>query len=105
MYLLMKISSERQKGIEIVEEGFLDCRATGKELRKRQRIKDRTIGPTSQSLQHGWNIKQTRHDLSICRLGYRDTWENLQGTIPCHRTRTTEDYSRIPLVDQDESNN
>ena len=26
----MKISSERQKGIEIVEEGFLDCGATGK---------------------------------------------------------------------------
>ena len=26
----MKILSERQKGIEIVEEGFLDCRATGK---------------------------------------------------------------------------
>ena len=30
MYLPMKISSERQKGIEIVEEGFLDCGATGK---------------------------------------------------------------------------
>ena len=75
------------------------------ELRKGQRIKDRTIGPTSQSLQRGWNIKQTRHDPSICRLGYRDTWENLQGTIPCHGTRTTEDHSRIPLVDQDESNN
>ena len=26
----MKISSEKQKGTEIVEEGFLDCRATGK---------------------------------------------------------------------------
>jgi hypothetical protein len=30
MYLPMKISSEKQKGIEIVEEGFLDCGATGK---------------------------------------------------------------------------
>ena len=30
MYLPMKISSERQKGIEIVEERFLDCEATGK---------------------------------------------------------------------------
>ena len=68
-----------------------------------QKTKDKTIGPTSQSLQHGWNIKQTRHDPTICWLGYRDTWENLQGTI--HRTRTTEDYCRIPLVDQDESNN
>ena len=26
----MKISSEKQTGIEIVEEGFLDCGATGK---------------------------------------------------------------------------
>ena len=26
----MKISSEKQAGIEIVEEGFLDCGATGK---------------------------------------------------------------------------
>ena len=30
MYLPMKISSEKQKEIEIVEEGFLDCGATGK---------------------------------------------------------------------------
>ena len=30
MYLPMKLSSETQKGIEIVEEGFLDCGATGK---------------------------------------------------------------------------
>ena len=30
MYLPMKISSEKQTGIEIVEEGFLDCGATGK---------------------------------------------------------------------------
>ena len=30
MYLPIKISSEKQKGIEIVEEGFLDCGATGK---------------------------------------------------------------------------
>ena len=30
MYLSMKISSEKQKGIEIIEEGFLDCGATGK---------------------------------------------------------------------------
>jgi hypothetical protein len=30
MYLPMKISSEKQKNIEIVEEGFLDCGATGK---------------------------------------------------------------------------
>ena len=30
MYLPMKISSEKQAGIEIVEEGFLDCGATGK---------------------------------------------------------------------------
>ena len=30
MYLPMKISSEKQKGIEIVEEGFLDCGATWK---------------------------------------------------------------------------
>ena len=30
MYLPMKISSEKQPGIEIVEEGFLDCGATGK---------------------------------------------------------------------------
>ena len=30
MYLPMKISSEKQGEIEIVEEGFLDCRATGK---------------------------------------------------------------------------
>ena len=30
MYLPMKISSERQKGVEIIEEGFLDCGATGK---------------------------------------------------------------------------
>ena len=29
MYLPMKILSEKH-GIEIVEEGFLDCRATGK---------------------------------------------------------------------------
>ena len=30
MYLPIKISSEKQKGIEIVDEGFLDCGATGK---------------------------------------------------------------------------
>src|ERR1700752_1584722 len=30
MYLPMRISSEKQKEIEIVEEGFLDCGATGK---------------------------------------------------------------------------
>ena len=30
MYLPIKISSEKQEGIEIVEEGFLDCGATGK---------------------------------------------------------------------------
>ena len=30
MYLPVKISSEKQTGIEIVEEGFLDCGATGK---------------------------------------------------------------------------
>ena len=30
MHLPMKILSEKQKGIEIVEEGFLDCGATGK---------------------------------------------------------------------------
>ena len=30
MYLPIKISSEIQKGIEIVEEGFLDCGATEK---------------------------------------------------------------------------
>jgi len=30
MYLPIKISSETQKSIEIVDEGFLDCRATGK---------------------------------------------------------------------------
>ena len=30
MYLPMKILSERQKGIEIIEEGFLDCGATWK---------------------------------------------------------------------------
>jgi hypothetical protein len=30
MYLPMKISSEKQKGIEIIEEGFLDSGATGK---------------------------------------------------------------------------
>jgi hypothetical protein len=30
MYLPIKLSSEKQKGIEIVEEGFLDCGATGK---------------------------------------------------------------------------
>ena len=30
MYLPMKITSEKQKEIEIVEEGFLDCGATGK---------------------------------------------------------------------------
>ena len=30
MYLPMKLLSETQKGIEIVEEGFLDCGATGK---------------------------------------------------------------------------
>ena len=30
MYLPMKILSENQTGIEIVEEGFLDCGATGK---------------------------------------------------------------------------
>jgi hypothetical protein len=30
MYLPIKISSEKQKGMEIVEEGFLDCGATGK---------------------------------------------------------------------------
>jgi transposase InsO family protein len=30
MYLPMKLSSEKQKGIEIVEEGFLDSGATGK---------------------------------------------------------------------------
>ena len=77
MYLPMKISSERQKGIEIVKEGFLDCGATGKFID-----------------QHYTKDK-----------GLKTTWENLQGTIPCHRTRTTEDHSRIPLVDQDESNN
>ena len=30
MYLPIKISSEKQKEIELIEEGFLDCRATGK---------------------------------------------------------------------------
>ena len=30
MYLPIKISSEKQRSIEIVEEGFLDCGATGK---------------------------------------------------------------------------
>ena len=30
MYLPIKILSEKQKGIEIVNEGFLDCGATGK---------------------------------------------------------------------------
>jgi hypothetical protein len=30
MYLPIKLSSEKHKGIEIVEEGFLDCGATGK---------------------------------------------------------------------------
>ena len=30
MYLPMKILSEKQTGIEIVEEGFLDCGATEK---------------------------------------------------------------------------
>ena len=30
IYLPIKILSEKQKGIEIVEEGFLDCGATGK---------------------------------------------------------------------------
>ena len=30
MYLPIKISSEKQKGIEIVDEAFLDCGATGK---------------------------------------------------------------------------
>ena len=30
MYLPIKISSEKQKEMEIVEEGFLDCGATGK---------------------------------------------------------------------------
>jgi hypothetical protein len=30
IYLPIKISSEKQEGIEIVEEGFLDCGATGK---------------------------------------------------------------------------
>ena len=30
MYLPIKISSEKQKRIEIVDEGFLDCGATGK---------------------------------------------------------------------------
>jgi hypothetical protein len=30
MYLPMKLSSEKQKEVEIVEEGFLDCGATGK---------------------------------------------------------------------------
>ena len=29
MYLPIKILSEKQRGIEIVEEGFLDCGATG----------------------------------------------------------------------------
>jgi hypothetical protein len=30
MYMPMKISSDKQEGIEIVEDGFLDCGATGK---------------------------------------------------------------------------
>jgi hypothetical protein len=30
MYLPIKITSEKQKEIEIVEEGFLDCGAMGK---------------------------------------------------------------------------
>ena len=29
MYLPIKISYEKQKGIEIIKEGFLDCGATG----------------------------------------------------------------------------
>ena len=30
MYLPIKILYEKQKGIEIIKEGFLDCGATGK---------------------------------------------------------------------------
>ena len=43
MYLPMKISSEKQKEIEFVEEGFLDCGATGK-LIDQNYTKTRGIG-------------------------------------------------------------
>ena len=93
-------------GIEIIEEGFLDCGATGKFIDQHY-AKDKGLKtePLDQPVKV-YNVDGTLNKRgTICRLGYRDTWENLQGMIPCHRTRTTEDHSRIPLVDQDESNN
>ena len=73
MYLPMKILSVKQTGIEIVEEGFLDCGATGKFIdqnyTKVQRIEDGTTQGTYQGLQCRWNLEQTRNDLTIC--GYK----------------------------------
>ena len=70
MYLPMKISSEKQTGIEIVEEGFLDCGATGKFIdqnyTKDKGLKNGTTQGTYQGLQCRWNLEQTRNNPTIC---------------------------------------
>ena len=47
------------------------------------------IGETVESLQCGWNSKQTRNDPTICGSEHRYTWKNLQGMIFGHWTRKT----------------
>ena len=69
MYLPMKILSEKQAGIEIVEEGFLDWsnwKIHQPELHKGQGTEDRTTEGTNQGLQCRWDLEQMRNDPTIC---------------------------------------
>ena len=66
MYLPIKISNEKQKGIEIVEEGFLDCGATGKFI-------DQNYAKTK-----GLELEQLTKPIKVYNV---DGTANKQGTI------------------------
>ena len=66
MYLPIKISSEKQKEIEIVEEGFLDCGATGKFI-------DQNYARTK-----GLKLEQLEKPMKVYNV---DGTQNKRGTI------------------------
>ena len=98
MNLPIKLSSEKQKEIEIVE-GFLDCGAGGKFINQNYtRMKGIKMEALKEPIRV-YNVDGTpRNHQILCGLENRSTWLNLKRAITGNWTRETQDHPRAPLA-------